>query len=99
MKEGRSVGSSDPKKLKICFAALRAAGRSVGRTESGSEKSEKEGRSAGMFSVLKTSHRQFSDYVLGAQPPGFARHGFGEASTPSQQYAPRRFNHFLDGYG
>ena len=34
MKEGRSVGSSDPKKLKICSAALRAAGRSVGRTES-----------------------------------------------------------------
>ena len=57
MKEGRSVGSSDPKKLKICFAALRAAGRSVGRTESGSPKSEKLGRSAGTFSLLSTSHR------------------------------------------
>ena len=59
---GRSVGTPDPK---ICFAALRAAGRSVGRTESGSQKSEKEGRSAGMLSPLKTSHRQWHCWVLG----------------------------------
>ena len=57
---GGSVGRAS--RPKICFAALRAAGRSVERTESGSQQPEKAGRSAGTFSLLKTSRRPVAIY-------------------------------------
>ena len=41
---------------KICFAALRAAGRSVGRAESETRDFKKMGRSGDTQSVLSTSH-------------------------------------------
>ena len=83
---GRSVGTPDPQ---ICFAALHAAGRSVGRTESGSEKSEKEGRSAGMFSVLKTSHR------LDGLSQKARAHKYG-AFIVSLVNLPLRIRHYAD---
>ena len=53
--EGRSVGSLRPK---IFFAALRAAVGRSGETESETQKTLKESRSARTLNVLSTSHRR-----------------------------------------